>query len=104
LPTGGKVCSLYRFTDEATYTLPKIGLEATNPSNDWKALTSVADARRAVADMRPKNKAKARSLRRTDSKNETQGGNDRLELRTLRKPPTRKASLHAEGATRLEAA
>ncbi len=33
---GGKLCSLYRFTDESTYEIAKAGVRAGNATNGWE--------------------------------------------------------------------
>lgn len=45
---GGKLCSLYRFTDKPCHELPKQALPACKASHDWRAWTSVAAAMAAI--------------------------------------------------------
>lgn len=45
---GAKVCSLYRFTDESVFEHPKLGIAARRATNDWKAFTTIAEARAAL--------------------------------------------------------
>lgn len=64
---GGKVCSLYRFTDVETYEIPKIDLKAGPPSNEWKKFQTISEARFAIRRFEHKNKTKVRESKQTDS-------------------------------------
>lgn len=71
---GRQVCSLYRFTDEAVFEHPKLGVKAGPPTDDWKGFTKLAEAKAAIkkahADVkRPtvKNKSRIQKLERTDT-------------------------------------
>jgi hypothetical protein len=44
-----KVCSLYRFTDEAVFDLPKQRVSAQKATNEFIEIKSLADARTAIA-------------------------------------------------------
>jgi predicted transcriptional regulator len=46
---GGKSCSLYRFTDENTYDIPKQGIKATKASYDYKQFKTVAQAQAVLS-------------------------------------------------------
>ena len=72
---GRQVCSLYRFTDEAVYEHPKLGVKAQQPTNDWQKFTKLAEASAAIKEAhesakRPKNKTGVQILKRTDSDSE----------------------------------
>lgn len=41
---GVKHCSLYRFTDEAVFDHPKLGIAALPATNEWRAFQSLSDA------------------------------------------------------------
>lgn len=69
---GGKVCSLYRFTDEHTYDIPKAGVKAGPPTDDWKQFGSVAEARAAVRHFSRKNKERLRESNRSASTGESE--------------------------------
>lgn len=69
---GGKLCSLYRFTDEATYDIPKVGVVAGRATNDWKRFKAVREAKAAVAHLARKNNSKVRNSNRSASKFEAQ--------------------------------
>jgi hypothetical protein len=45
---GQKVCSLYRFTDEAVFDFPKLGIKAMSATNDWRKFERIKDATRAI--------------------------------------------------------
>ena len=50
LKLGTRVCTLYRFTDLEVYPLPKIGIEAVKPTDDYKVFKTLHEAERALAD------------------------------------------------------
>jgi hypothetical protein len=69
---GGKVCSLYRFTDEHTYDIPKAGVKAGPPTDDWKRFGSVAEAKTAVRHFSRKIKERLRESNRSASTSESE--------------------------------
>lgn len=78
---GGKLCSLYRFTDEATLEHPKQGVKAMPATNEWKRFNTRSEAKRALRDAhhaahRPdtKSSAKVQSLSRLGSATEPSAG------------------------------
>lgn len=64
---GGKVCSLYRFTDEPTVNIAKAGVKAGPPTCDWKRFNSMAEANAALRSEPPKNTSKVRPSKRSAS-------------------------------------
>lgn len=58
---GGKLCSLYRFTDESTLEIAKAGVRAGPASNEWQRFKNMAEARAAVRLFARKSKSKVRS-------------------------------------------
>ena len=71
---GGKLCSLYRFTDIETFDIPKVGLKAMKPTNEWKDFKSKAEAKNILSKahldaLRPttKNKLKNHLLKPSES-------------------------------------
>jgi len=48
IAAGGKVCSLYRFTDEPVLDHPKQGVKASKASNDWKRFSKHTEAASAL--------------------------------------------------------
>ena len=74
IAAGGKVCSLYRFTDEPTFDIPKVHVKAEPASNDWKAFTSLAHARSALRTVPSKNTSKVRPSKHSASTIEADAG------------------------------
>lgn len=74
---GRKVCNLYRFTDEAVFEQPKVGVKACQATNEWQRFEKLAEVESAIekahadAKRQPgKNKSGLQKLKRTDSKSE----------------------------------
>lgn len=67
IAAGGKVCSLYRFTDEPTFDIPRVQVKAERATNDWKVFTSLAHARSALRPAPAKNTLKVRLLKHSAS-------------------------------------
>lgn len=67
IASGGKLCSLYRFTDECTYDIAKAGVKAGPATNDWKRFTTVAQAKAAVKEFAPKKKELRPSKRKAST-------------------------------------
>lgn len=63
---GGKMCSLFRFTDEQTFEHAKLGVKASPPTNDWKQIVDMKQARNLLRDLEEK-KAKLRFSKRSAS-------------------------------------
>lgn len=64
---GGKLCSLYRFTDEPTFEIAKAKVKAGPATNEWGKFTNMVEARAAVRHLEAKNKVKLRPSNRSDS-------------------------------------
>lgn len=84
LSQGKKICNLFRFTDESTEEIPKIGLPRTPPTRDWLRFTSIAQAEAAIraahaaakTGRKPgKNKPSVQLMTASSSGAETVGGN-----------------------------
>lgn len=56
IANGGKLCSLYRFTDEPTLEIPKAEVRASGPTNQWLVFKTLGEARGAVSRFQRKNK------------------------------------------------
>jgi hypothetical protein len=71
IASGGKMCSLYRFTDEPTLDIGKIGQKGRAATNEWQQFSSISHARAAL---RPpaKNTSKDRPSSRSDSNIESE--------------------------------
>jgi hypothetical protein len=48
IASGAKSCSLYRFTDEPTFDIPKHELKACKATNEWKQFKTLAQATAAL--------------------------------------------------------
>jgi hypothetical protein len=77
---GTKVCSLYRFTDEAVFDNLRLGIAAMRATNEWQAFTTIAQARAALhaahaaaKRSRPDGAAKLQEMNRTRSGTEWKG-------------------------------
>jgi predicted transcriptional regulator len=67
IAAGGKLCSLYRFTDEETFEIAKAGVRAGPATNEWQRFKNLAEARAAVRGFARKNKVKVRPVDRSGS-------------------------------------
>ena len=67
IAAGGKLCSLYRFTDQATFDIARIGVRAGRATNEWQRFGKLAEARAAVQIFTRKNTSKVRSAERSGS-------------------------------------
>ena len=67
IANGGKLCSLYRFTDEPTFEIKKIGVAAGPATNDWQRFPSMQEARAALRAVPAKNTSKVRLSNRSAS-------------------------------------
>lgn len=74
---GSKVCSLYRFTDEAVFDLPKLGIKAIPATHEWRRFVKIAEVRAALkqaheAARRPAcdDEPKLQKMKRTGSRAE----------------------------------
>lgn len=67
IAAGGKLCSLYRFTDEPTLDIAKAGVKAGPATDEWRRFTSIAEARAAVRIYSRKTHPKVRPSNRTGS-------------------------------------
>ena len=85
IAVGQKVCSLYRFTDEATFEHPKLGVKASPAGHEWRQFTTIAEARKALVlahkavkrdkPEAPENKSGLQKLNRLDSTTEASARN-----------------------------
>ena len=67
IANGGKLCSLYRFTDEDTWEFPKLAIKAGPATNEWKRFNNLAEARAAARPFHRKTTPKARTSNRSAS-------------------------------------
>lgn len=97
IANGGKLCSLYRFTDEPTFDLPKIEQKATPATNDWERFTSIAHAQAVLRDAhrsarRPEIESKPRNSSRSASNFESEGRFPDSNFEVVPDSPARKSS------------
>jgi hypothetical protein len=67
IANGGKLCSLYRFTDEPTFEIKKAGVLAGAATNEWQRFSSMAEARAALRPGAPEITSKVRLSKRSAS-------------------------------------
>lgn len=72
---GGKLCSLYRFTDEPTLDIAKANVKAAPATNEWERFSTMADARAAVRLFKRKTTPKVRPSNRSGSPIEAEAAN-----------------------------
>lgn len=70
---GGKLCSLYRFTDEPTFEIPKAGVRSGSATNEWNRFKNMAEARSALRPLADRKKVKLRLSNRSASTIESDG-------------------------------
>lgn len=66
IANGGKLCSLFRFTDEVTYDIAKAGVKSGLATHEWRRFESIAKARAAIRELGSK-KSKLQRSKRSDS-------------------------------------
>ena len=96
IASGGKLCSLYRFTDETTFDIPKAGVKAGSASNDWQRFTSVREAKQAVQIFTRKNTSKVRPSNRKASLIELEGAISASTIEQGDVPPIRPSKFALE--------
>ncbi|WP_374663296.1 hypothetical protein [Ramlibacter sp.] len=74
IAAGGKLCSLYRFTDEPTLDIAKAGVKAGPATDEWRRFTSIAEARAAVRIFTRKTTPKVRTSKRNSASIESEVG------------------------------
>lgn len=73
IAAGGKLCSLYRFTDEPMCDIPKAAVRAKPATNEWQRFKNMAEARAAVRGFARKNTSKVRPSNRSGATVEPEG-------------------------------
>jgi hypothetical protein len=94
IAAGGRLCNLYRFTDQECWEQPKLGLPARKATKDWEAWKAIRDAEAAIAAAhlaakRPakKNATKLQEMNRINSKSESVAANVATETEQDAKAP-----------------
>lgn len=67
IANGGKLCSLFRFTDEVTYDIAKAGVKSGPATHEWRGFETIAKARAAIRTFKREKKSKLRPSNRTDA-------------------------------------
>lgn len=101
---GGKLCSLYRFTDVETFDIAKAGVKAGQATNDWKQFKNLAEARAAVHPFMRKNKSKVRPSERSASISEAESRKSDSTSGQVSDTPVRSSKQGRSGETVLRAA
>lgn len=101
---GGKLCSLYRFTDEPTFDIAKAGVRSGPASDEWRGFNNLAEARAAVRLLTAKNKVKVRLSNRSASTIESDGAFSGSTIEQVGKSPVRLSKRRPAPRTVLQAA
>lgn len=104
IANGGKVCSLFRFTDEVTYDIAKAGVKASPARHEWRAFETIAKARAAVRGFKRENNSKLRTANRTDSTVEADKQITASKAEHVTRPPLRKSNWPKAGDLLLQPA
>ncbi len=101
---GGKLCSLYRFTDVETFDIAKAGVKADKATNDWKQFKNLAEARAAVSPFTRKNTSKVRTSNRSAAPIEAAGRKSDSTIEQGAGSPMRISKQDEKGETALQTA
>jgi hypothetical protein len=101
---GGKLCSLFRFTDEPTFDIAKAGVRSGPASNEWSRFNTIADARVAVRLLTSNKKRKVRSSKQVASAIGSESGFVGSTIEQVAKSPVRLSKQGLAPKTALQAA
>jgi len=101
---GGKLCSLYRFTDEPTFEIAKAKVKSGPATDEWRKLSNMVEARAAVRHLTAKNKCKLRPSNRSASTIESEKAFTGSTIEQVDKSPVRLSKRTAVPQTALKAA
>jgi predicted transcriptional regulator len=104
IANGGKLCSLYRFTDAETYDIARAGVTAGPATDDWRKFANIAEARAAVRIFRRKTTPKVRTLERSGSTIEAQPTKAASTIEQVAQSPVRPSKRRIRTATTPEPA
>lgn len=99
IAAGGKLCCLYRFTDQPTFDIPRIGQRASKASNEWKGFKTLAEAAGAVQCFKRENTVKVRPAERTGSTIEARPAFVASTIEDVKNAPVRLSKLGSKGQT-----
>ncbi|PZQ77773.1 MAG: hypothetical protein DI563_02510 [Variovorax paradoxus] len=97
IANGGKLCSLYRFTDEPTFEIKKIGVLPGPATNDWQRFPSMQEARTALRPATAKNTSKVRLSKRSASTIEAERPFSDSTIEHVTDPPIRSSKRRKDG-------
>lgn len=95
IANGGKLCNLFRFTDEQNLDFPKLDLRASGPTNDFARYSTIAQAREAIRGLMHREKAKVRLAKRTALKTKADAVISALTVKQEVLSPIRKSNPEA---------
>lgn len=101
---GGKLCSLYRFTDEQTFDIAKAGVRAGAATNEWQRFKNMAEARAAVRLFTRQNASKVRPSNRSGSTVESESAVCASTIECVPDSPVRQSKRIRAGQKALQAA
>jgi hypothetical protein len=99
IAAGGKLCCLYRFTDQPTFDIARIGVRASNASHEWQRFKTLAEATAAVLGFKRKNAPKVRPSERIDSTIELRTAFAASTIEVAKKVAVRSSKLASKGQT-----
>jgi DNA-binding MarR family transcriptional regulator len=95
IANGGKLCSLFRFTDEQNLDIPKLNLRASRPTSDFEQFATMAQAKEAIRGLTHREKGKVRLAKRTALKTKADAVISALTVKQGALSPTRKSKPEA---------
>lgn len=104
IANGGKLCSLYKFTDEPTFEIAKAGVRAGPATNDWQRFKNMAEARAVVRCFVRRNTSKVRPSNRTDATSAAERAISDATSEHVQQSPVRPAARRRETEKPLQAA
>jgi hypothetical protein len=101
---GGKLCSLYRFTDEPTFDIAKAGVRSGPATNEWSKFDNMADARAAVRLLTAHKKKKVRLSKQVAATIDSESSFIGSTIEQVNKTPVRSSKQDLARITALQAA
>ena len=101
---GGKLCSLYRFTDEPTFDIAKAGVRSGPATNEWSKFDNMADARAAVRLLTAHKKKKVRLSKQVGATIDSESMFIGSTIKQVNKTPVRSSKQALAHITALQAA
>lgn len=97
IAAGGKLCSLYRFTDQPTYDIARAGVRAGKATHDWQRFKTLGEAAAAVNVFKRKNTSKVRTSERSGSTIKARPAVVASTIEQVSGPPVRLSKLGVTG-------